>query len=310
MVSPLLAPAAALTFLFGWNNSAFLIGNIRGSGTLTFRGALLTTVVGLVAGVFFEGPKMLRSLDGFLSPVASFTTLAITLVASILVTLGFTSFNLPVSFTAAMVGAFLGATYPSGLPINLGQAELVISFWFVAPLLTGILTFLLYNGVARLVSNFGILTVDSINRVGVVVSSLAVSYSLGANNIGLIYGTATGTFVGLDDILALVGLALLAVLGTALFGRGGVTGTVGDKMLALSPQGVLTVFVSSALVIWIGTQLAVPVSIGQCVLGGMFGAAYAKSVTVVNKKLAAETISGWVVVPLASFVIAYFASAV
>ena len=310
MVSQLLAPAAVLTFLFGWNNSAFLIGNIRGSGTLTLRGALLTAVVGLLAGVFVEGPKMLRSLDGFLSPAASFTTLAITLAASILVTLGFTSFNLPVSFTAAMVGAFLGGTYHAGLPINLGQTELVISFWFVAPLLTGVLTFLLYNGVARLVSNFGILTVDTINRVGVVVSSLAVSYSLGANNIGLIYGTASGTFVGLDDWATLVGLAFLAVLGTAWLGRGGVTGTVGDRMLVLSPQGVLTVFVTSALVIWIGTQLSVPISIGQCVLGGMFGAAYAKSVTVVNKKLAIETVSGWVVVPVAAFVIAYFASAV
>src|SRR3989449_9928995 len=153
MVSQLLAPAAVLTFLFGWNNSAFLIGNIRGSGTLTLRGALLTAVVGLLAGVFVEGPKMLRSLDGFLSPAASITTLAITLVASIVVTLGFTSFNLPVSFKAAMVGAFLGATFQSGLPINLGQTELVISFWFVAPPVTGAPTFLLYHGLARLVTS-------------------------------------------------------------------------------------------------------------------------------------------------------------
>src|SRR2546428_8304824 len=233
MVSLLLAPAAALTFLFGWNNSAFLIGNIRGSGTLTFRGALLTAVVGLLAGVCVEGPKMLRSLDGFLSPAPSITTLAITLVASIVVTLGFTSFNLPVSFTAAMVGAFLGAAYHADLPINLGQTELVISFWFVAPLVTGVLTFLLYNGVARLVSNFGILTVDSINRVGVVVSSLAVSYSLGANNIGLIYGTASGTFAGLDDWAALVGLALLAVLWVAVFGGEGVGGEAGVRVVVL-----------------------------------------------------------------------------
>src|SRR2546428_11550202 len=254
MVSQLLAPAAVLTFLFGWNNSAFLIGNIRVSGTLTFRGALLTAVLGLLAGVFVEGPKMLRSLDGFLSPAASITTLAITLVAAILVTLGFTSFNLPVSFTAAMVGAFLGGTYHAGLPINLGQTELVISFWFVAPLLTGVLTFLLYNGVARLVSNFGILTVDTINRVGVVVSSLAVSYSLGANNIGLIYGTANGTFAGFDDWAALVGLALLAVLGAGVLGGGGVDGTGGDKMAIPMPPGGCTGFFPSASRISSGTR--------------------------------------------------------
>src|SRR5438128_11126938 len=148
MVSQLLAPAAVLTFLFGWNNSAFLIGNIRGSGTLTFRGALLTAVVGLLAGVFVEGPKMLRSLDGFLSPAASITTLAITLVASIVVTLGFTSFNLPVSFTAAMVGAFLGATYQSGLPITPSQPEPVIAFCVVASLVHRLASFLSSNSLA------------------------------------------------------------------------------------------------------------------------------------------------------------------
>ncbi len=308
MVNLLLAPAAALIFLFGWNNSAFLIGNIRGSGTLTLRAALAATILGLLAGVVLEGPKMLRSLDGVLAPTATFNTLLVTLVATILVTLAFTVLNLSVSFTAAMVGAFLGATYAAGVAINLHQTGLVVSFWFAAPLLTGILSFVVYNGVARLVSNFGILTVDSVNRVGVIVSSLAVSYSLGANNIGLIYGTANGTLVGIEDGLVLIGLTLLAVLGTAWLGRGGVTGTVGDRMLALSPQGVLTVFVSSAFVIWFGTQLAVPVSIGQCVLGGMFGAAYAKSITVVNKRLALETISGWVIVPVAGFLLAYFAS--
>src|SRR2546430_9096512 len=146
MVSQLLAPAAVLTFLFGWNNSAFLIGNIRGSGTLTLRGALLTAVVGLLAGVFVEGPKMLRSLDGFLSPAASTTTLAITLVAPIVVTLGFTSFNLPVSFTAARAGRLLGGTHQPGLPLNLGQTELGISLWFLAPPATGVLTFLRYPG--------------------------------------------------------------------------------------------------------------------------------------------------------------------
>ncbi len=305
MVSLLLAPAAALSFLFGWNNSSYLIGNIRGSGTLSLRGASIAAVAGLLAGVILEGPKMSRSLDGILAPVASFNDLWVTLVASIVVTFVFTLTRLPVSFSAAMVGAFLGATYASDLPVNLSQAGLIITFWFLSPLLTGILAFGMYNLTARVVSNFGILTADSLNRAGVVVASLAVSYSLGANNIGLIYGTANGAVRGPEDLSALVGLTLLAVLGTALLGRGGVTETVGDRMLALSPQGVFTAFISSALVVWLGTQLAIPVSIGQCVIGGMFGAAYAKSVAVLNKRLFFETVSGWVIVPVAGFLLAY-----
>jgi len=305
MASLLLAPAAALTFLFGWNNSAYLIGNIRGSGTLTRKGALVTAVVGLLTGVLLEGPKMSRSLDGILAPVAPVGDLAITLTVTTLVTLAFTLMKLPVSFSAAMVGAFLGAIYASGLAINLRQTDLIVSFWFLAPLFTGILTFVVYNSMARFVSNFGILTVDLINRAGVVASSLAVSYSLGANNIGLIFGTANQTLTGIDGSLVLVGLTLLALIGTAWLGGGAVSGTVGDRLLALSPQAVFTVFICSAFVVWLGTQFAIPISIGQCVLGGMFGAAYAKSVTVVNKRLTLETVSGWVIVPLVAFVLAF-----
>ncbi len=260
-----------------------------------------------MAGVILEGPKMSRSLDGTLAPVATLGGLGVTLVASVVVTLAFTLTRIPVSFSAAMVGAFLGATYASDLPVNLGQAGLIISFWFLSPLLTGILAYGMYNFTVRVVSNFGILTADSLNRAGVIVASLAVSYSLGANNIGLIYGTANGTVRELEDVSTLVGLTLLAVLGTAWLGRGGVTETVGDRMLALSPQGVLTVFISSALVVWLGTQFAIPVSIGQCVVGGMFGAAYAKSVAVLNKRLFLETASGWVIVPVAGFLLAYIA---
>lgn len=305
MADLLLPLAAVLTFLFGWNNSSFLIGNMRGSGSVTLRTSLLVIVAGLLAGVFAEGSKMLKSLNGVLAPGSDYPILLVTFAISVVMTFGLTLLNIPVSFSVTMVGAFLGATYASSLPIEITQVGLIVGFWFLAPLLAGLGTYILYRLVSRLVSNFGIVTVDSFNRVGVVVSSLAVSYSLGANNIGLIYGTANGSLIGGTDTLAVVALTLMAVLGILLFGRGGVTGTIGDRMLVLSPQGVLTAFISSAFLVWVGTQLSVPMSIGQCVLGGMFGAAYAKKITVVNRKLAIETVSAWGIAPVVSFLIAF-----
>ncbi len=79
-------------------------------------------------------------------------------------------------------------------------------------------------------------------------------------------------------------------------------------MLALSPQGVFSAFVASSLVVWAGTQLALPVSITQCLIGGMLGAAFSRHIAIVNVKLVKETLSLWVVAPLVALVLAFILS--
>jgi phosphate/sulfate permease len=59
------------------------------------------------------------------------------------------------------------------------------------------------------------------------------------------------------------------------------------------------------VVVWVGTQFALPVSISQCLLGGMLGAAYSRVLSAVNKRLVAETLSLWVLAPIVSFALAY-----
>lgn len=300
----LLLLAVALSFVFGWNNSSFLIGNLTGSGTLTTRSSVILAMGGILAGVLLEGSKMVKSLDGTLAPSATPYGLTITFAVTLAVTLALTALALPASISAIMVGAFLGVTVSSGIYVNLGQTYLIIAFWFVAPLLAGVIAFALHRGVKRLVANFSLVGVDSFNRVFVVATSLAVAYSLGANNVGLIYGTALGG-VATGGLIVAIGLTLVAMLGTALLGKRNVSGTLGDRMLVLSPQGVLVAFASSALLVWGGTQLRVPMSITQCLLGGMLGAAFSSKVAVVNRRITFESISTWVITPLLAFVTAY-----
>jgi PiT family inorganic phosphate transporter len=305
MVDLLLILAAVLCFLFGWNNSSFLIGNLRGSGTLTVRASILVSAAGLLLGVLLEGSKMLKSLDGSLAMTPSVFGLEVTFVVTILVTVGLTLMDLPASISAIMVGAFLGVATAEQLHINAGQTFLVVSFWFVAPLATFAVALALHRLFSRLVSNMSLLQVDSVHRLGTIATSLAVAYTLGANNIGLIYGTALGaaTAAGGAPSLAIV-LTLIAALGAALLGKRNVSGTLGDKMLALSPQSVLAAFFASALLVWGGTQLGVPMSISHCVLGGMLGAAFSSKITVVNRRLTLESISTWVITPVVAFVLA------
>lgn len=292
-----------LVFVFGWNNSSFLIGNGRGSGSMTLGESLIVTSAALLLGVLLEGSEMLKSLNGSLAPFASsqdiLVALAVTAVFTVLLSLA----KIPASFSMVLVAAFVGAVYASSLVLNYSRLEEIVGFWIAAPLAAAALAFVIYNVVVRAVAGLNLITLDSVSRYGVIFTSLVIAYVLGANNIGLIYGT---TLAGASpsDLFA-VFLTLVAIAGMLAFGRGGVSGTIGDRMLVLSPLGVVSTFLASAMVLFVGTQFGIPISLTQCLLGGMLGAALSKQVRILNNRLVVENLVSWVMVPAAAFAVAF-----
>jgi PiT family inorganic phosphate transporter len=298
--------AGILTFVFGWNNSAILIGNDRDSGTLSGLESTILCSVGMLLGVALEGSQTTKSLGGIIATPPTASIVLVTLVVSIVLTLGLTVASIPVTVSATMVGAFAGAAFASSVLIRVGDLATIFAFWLIAPLATMAGTFLIYGAIQRGTANLSLVSVDAFNRAGVGLVSLALAYVLGANNIGLIYGNAfsvTQSPLG-SSVPTLLVLAACAIVGMAVFGRGGVAGTVGDRMLSLSPQGVLAAFSGTILIMWVATQLGIPVSVSQCLIGGMFGAAFTKKIAVINSRLALEVVSSWVIIPLVAFALA------
>lgn len=299
-----------LGFVFGWNNGSYLIGNLRGAGTLSVGAGVAVCGAGLLIGALVEGPKMTTSLVGSLAASSNSGIILATLGTSLALLLLLSVLGRPMSLSMTMVGAFLGATYAAGIAISPSRTLLVVGFWFLAPIATATVTFLVYTFIRPMTFRLPLATVDLVNRFTIAASAFLVSYTLGANNLGLLQSSVIAADSSAkSDPLALsavaVGIALLAFLGAAIFGRGAVAGTVGDRMLDLPPQGVTTLFISSSIVVWAGTQFAFPISIAQCVLGGMFGASQAKRLAVMNRKLFYETMLSWLVVPSAAFVLSW-----
>ena len=298
--------AGVLTFVFGWNNSGILIGNERGSGTLSGLESTILCSIGMLLGVVLEGSEMTKSLGGMITTPPTDSIVLATLVVSIALTFGLSVGRIPVTVSATMVAAFAGAAFASSVQIRAGDLTTIVAFWVIAPLATMAATFLSYRVIQRATANLSLLSIDAFNRAGVGLVSLALAFVLGANNIGLIYGTS---FIAkqpapADTILTLLALAAVAMVAIALFGRGRVAGTVGDRLLTLSPQGVLAAFSGTILIMWVATQLGIPVSVTQCLIGGMFGAAFTKKIAVVNQRLALEVVASWVVIPLFAFALA------
>lgn len=298
--------AGVITFVFGWNNSGLLIGNERGSGTLSARESTVLCSIGMLLGVALEGRAMTRSLGGIIASPPTDSIVLATLVVSIILTFGLTVGRIPVTFSATMVGAFAGAAFVSSAQVRAWDLAAIIAFWMIAPLATMAATFLSYKVIQRATTNLSLVSVDAFNRAGVGMVSLALAYVLAANNIGMIYGTSfTGSQPSsTGSLLTLTGLAAVAVVAMALFGRGSVAGTVGDRLLSLSPQGVLAAFSGTIIVMLVATLLGIPVSVTQCLVGGMFGAALTKKIAIVNRRLSLEVVASWVVIPLAAFFLA------
>ena len=302
--------AGALTFVFGWNNSSILIGNERGSGTLSARESVVLCSIGILLGVALEGSKMRGSLGGTVVGQATDAMVIATLVVSIVLNFGLTVAAIPVSFSNTMIGAFAGAAIASSYHLRTAHLETILGFWALAPVATMAVTFLIYKVIERGTRDMSLLSVDAFNRAGVGLVSLAVAFVLSANNIGLIYGTAFSTgaasvplSVG-SALLVIVALGAVAIVAMALFGKGAVAGTVGDKLLSLSPQGVLAAFTGTIIMMFLATQLSIPISVSQCLLGGMFGAAFTKKIALVNRRITVEVFASWVAIPLAAFAIA------
>jgi phosphate/sulfate permease len=258
---------------------------------------------GLLLGVVLEGSQLLKSLSGSLTPVAGSQVVLVALVVSLGMTVLLSAVKLPISFSMAMVGAFAGAVYGSSLPLSGARLEEITTFWFLSPILAAILAYVFYRIIVRSASRLSLLALDGASRYGVIFTSLIIAYVLGGNNIGLIYGVALNGSPTSELFLVL--LVLATIVGMVALGRGAVAGTIGDRLLGLSPLGVVATFLSSAVLIWLGTQLTIPISISQCLMGGMFGAAFTKQVSVVNARLATESIASWVAVPVGAFLVAW-----
>lgn len=294
----------ALSFVFGWNNSSLLIGNVKASGSLSYKTTSLIAVTGLAAGYLLEGIKMSSSLSNLVYEAPSQHVINITLLVSLIITLIFSLLNLPISFSIVIVGSYVGAGYSLSIQ-SLQLAELAF-FWVVAPVLSGLFSFIIYNYMKKLVSNLDIIKVDIMNRAGIFIAGLASAYSLGGNNIGLIASILPNDSSFLPKIIILI----FALIGTIALGGRNVSGSVGDRLMSLSPQAVFSVFIASSIFVWIGTQFSLPISMSQCLLGGMFGAAYSAKIAVLNKKLAYETVLSWIAVPIVGFFLAFLLSSI
>ncbi|MGD8370576.1 MAG: inorganic phosphate transporter [Syntrophobacterales bacterium] len=292
-----------LGWSLGANDSANIFGTGVTTGTVKYRTAILLTAAFVLLGSLIEGPKCIKTLGeiSLLQPLDAFVCALATAI-----TMGFlTFFALPASTSQAIVGAIVGAGILSG-SADFSKLYKIVSCWVLAPIGGVIIAFVLHKSLGYLLDK----TVTSIKHrnlvytIGFLAAGSYGAYSLGGNNVANVTGVYVGAGVLSADMAALIGG--LSIASGALTYSKKVMMTVGKGIAPLDPFSGLIAVIAGALTLHIFTQIGVPVSSSQAIVGAVVGVGIVGDVRTVNHKMLARITLGWLSTPICAGALTYF----
>ncbi len=293
--------------LMGWslggNDSANIFGTGVGAKVIQYRTAILLISLFVICGALLEGKKCFGTIGDLAvlqHRMAFWTMLSAALVVSF-----YTFMGLPISTSQAVIGAILGASLPSGGMIDLNKLVKILICWILTPIGGALISFIFYQLIGRLLDSFFKKAVhrDWVIRWGLILSGCFGAYALGANNVANVTGVYVGSGALTPFYGALIG-GLSITLGVLTYSRK-VMETVGKKIVALDGYSAFIAELSAATIVQIFTQVGVPVSTSQAIVGAVAGVGLVKGVRSVSLRSLIEIAIGWVSTPLSGGVVCY-----
>jgi inorganic phosphate transporter, PiT family len=292
--------------LLGWslgaNHTANVFGTGVATGTVSYRAAILLTAGFLVLGAILEGPKCMNTV-GALSRLTPIDAFYCALAAGIMMSL-LTFFSVPGSASQAIIGAVIGAG------VFLGSADFtklykILVCWACTPFSAIIISYTLYRLLGCLLdkATVSITQRNLIYRVGTVLTGCFGAYCLGSNNVA----NVTGVYFGADmltaeDASVIGGLSIAS--GVLTYSKK-VMMTIGKGIAPLDPFSALVAVLAGALTMHLFTQVGVPVSSSQAIVGAVVGIGIAGNVRTVSIRMLTKITVGWVSAPAAAALLAY-----
>lgn len=299
-----LLPGVGLCVILGANNLSTCLGTAIGTRALRYSYALALAAVGLLTGILLEGNKMSGAItSGVVSSSQPKLILAVG-VSSFMIMAFLTFRRLPISLSQVAIGATVGSAFALGIPVNWQFTLLVASSWLLTPL-AGLALSIPLSHTSRMIAGRvrRVLTLSALYSYLTVFSGLYSSYTLGANTVGLIIGMEAPQS---GRLLVSILFGIATIIGMIGFSRG-TTRSVAENIVGLSPSASFAAQMGGALTVHGFTEVGIPVSVSQAVVGGVFGAAIPRKMVVRNDRLTREIIIGWTVAPflgaLTSFVL-------
>jgi PiT family inorganic phosphate transporter len=287
----------------GTNDAANIFGTGVAARVLTYRTATILISIFVVIGAFFEGYKSMGTV-GDMSTLSHMAAFIAAFAAGVCVAT-FSYLSLPVATSQAIMGAVLGIGLISGIP-DITRMYKVVFCWVFTPIGAMVISRVLYpilgNIFQKILADLQMRNIFI--RWALLLAGCYGAYSLGANNVANVTGVYVGSGLLTPLQAALVG-SLSIASGVLTYSKK-VMNTVGKKIVELDGFSAFVSTFSAAITVHLFTQVGVPVSTSQAIVGGVAGVGLVKGARTVSRRTLIEIVVGWVSTPLSSGVIAYF----
>jgi PiT family inorganic phosphate transporter len=291
-----------LGWTLGSNDSANVFGTAVAANIVRYRTAILLTSLFVVLGAMIEGDKCFSTV-GELSTLNSKGAFLAALSAAVTMFV-VTYLALPSSTSQAIIGGIVGIGMVSGIP-GFSKLYKIVMCWVLTPVCSMILSFLLYYLIGFFIATY-------IRRPqmrsfiifwSLIFAGCLGAYALGSNNVA----NVTGVYVGAGLLTPFEGLLIgsLSIASGALTYSKKVMMTVGRDITPLDEYAALIAVLAGAITVEIFTQVGVPVSSSQAIVGGVAGIGLVKGVRTVSKRTLMKILIGWIATPLSAGIISY-----
>lgn len=204
------------------------------------------------------------------------------------------SMRVPMSLTGSLYASLVGASLAVGH--ILGNAAFVLGYWLSLPIIVMLFSYLLYKSLSvfsRISFKYA-----GIYRALSIITVFLLSFSFGANNLGLIWALLSFSYKGMLLVIAgsilgvlLIGWRTLYRLSSGLFTIGSLTS--------------FTVQLFSFIAMEIGTLFSVPMPVTITTSFGLVGVGAAHRFRIINLRYFNELILGFIVSIIIGLALSY-----
>ena len=277
----------SLAFIFGMNNTGVVIGPLLVS-RLNYRSAQAVTALGFIMGLLLEGYKL--SYPIILNEVE--------VTRSII--LGVTSITLLLSSILGIPASMVNILFINYIAIEGSDTVyLIIIAWVVLPAVAFFTSMLIYRVIVRITSRLSLIGVIRFYVVALYIASFYTAYSIGSNNLGLLYSIGYGTDLYTNYAMIL----LLATFILGLFNGSRVSVYISEGIVGLTPARILASVFNSSVILWISTQMHIPLSFIHILISSMLGSGMSVRPSIYNRRGVIILLIAWIILTILSFLV-------
>lgn len=291
-----------LGWSLGANDSANIFGTGVATGIVKYRTAIILTSIFVMLGAVLEGAKCMAILTGLASmiPVEAF----ICALAAAVTMAALTFLAIPASTSQAVVGAVIGAGILSGTA-DFSSLYKIVVCWIFTPVFSLTIAYFCHRSLGYVVEHTisDITRKNMFNSIGILVAGCYGAYCLGSNNVANVTGMYVGTGILSPETAAIVGGASIS-LGVLTYSRK-VMMTVGKGIVPLDPFSALVAVLAQAATLHLFTQIGVPVSSSQAIVGAVVGVGLVGGGNTISKRTLVRIAAGWLATPFSAAILAF-----